>query len=264
MEYENGAATVPADGIEVFGSDEFGTLRTVDEDGMTLFCARDVAKALGYKDPNAALKKHCRSYGSAKRLPIVDLLGREQLAVFISEGDVYRLIAHSKLPNAERFERWVFDEVLPAIRRHGGYMVARQEETPEQLMARAIKVAEQTIARMEARNKALEPKAGAWDALMDGERWSSVTEAARLLHQYDKSMNRKRLSDLLMGDGMLTRDRQASKLAVDRGYMANYMPPAYFDQKTGQQVRPKPYGKLTSKGIDWCLNRYCGQGRLMA
>lgn len=264
MEYENGAATAPANGIEVFGSDEFGTLRTVDEDGMTLFCAKDVAKALGYTNHNKAIKDHCRSDGVTNRYPIVDQLGREQTAVFITEGDVYRLIAHSKLPNAERFERWVFDEVLPAIRRHGGYMVARQEETPEQLMARAIKVAEQTIARMEARNRALEPKAGAWDALMDGERWSSVTEAARLLHQYDKSMNRKRLSDLLMGDGMLTRDRQASKLAVDRGYMANYMPPAYFDQKTGQQVRPKPYGKLTSKGIDWCLNRYCGQGRLMA
>lgn len=264
MGYDSGAATVPADGIEVFGSDEFGTLRTVDKDGMTLFCARDVAIALGYRNPNDAIRKHCRSDGIAFRDTVIDQRGQEQQMRFITEGDVYRLIAHSKLPGAERFERWVFDEVLPAIRRHGGYMVARQEETPEQLMARAIKVAEQTIARMEARNRALEPKAGAWDALMDGERWSTVTEAARLLHQYDKSMNRKRLSDLLMGDGMLTRDRQASKLAVDRGYLANYMPPAYFDQKTGQQVRPKPYGKLTSKGIDWCLNRYCGQGRLMA
>lgn len=261
MGYENGAATVPADGIEVFGSDEFGTLRTVDEDGMTLFCAKDVAKALGYTNPGKAIRDHTRG---ERIVHPFETPGGTQNLQFINEGDVYRLIAHSKLPGAERFERWVFDEVLPAIRRHGGYMVARQEETPEQLMARAIKVAEQTIARMEARNKALEPKAGAWDALMDGERWSSVTEAARLLHQYDKSMNRKRLSDLLMGDGMLTRDRQASKLAVDRGYLANYMPPAYFDQKTGQQVRPKPYGKLTSKGIDWCLNRYCGQGRLMA
>ena len=244
-------------GIELFQSDEFGQLRTVEEDGRPLFCARDVAKALGYKDPTNAIKKHCRSYGVAKRHPIVDLRGREQEAVFIPEGDVYRLIAHSKLPGAQRFESWVFDEVLPSIRKSGGYMAAREDETPEQLMARALRIADETLARKDAKIREMQPKAGAYDALMDGERWMSVTEAARYLHQYDPSMTRERLTDLLRNDGMLTKDRQATKLAVDRGYLKNYMPPAYFDQKTGEMKRPKAYGKVTSKGLTWSLNRYC-------
>ena len=244
-------------GIELFKSDEFGQLRTMDEDGKTYFCGSDVAKALGYAKPNNAIQKHCRPDGTPKRGTIIDQLGREQSAVFITEGDVYRLIAHSKLPGAQRFESWVFDEVLPSIRKSGGYMTAREDETPEQLMARALRIADETLARQDAKIREMQPKAGAYDALMDGERWMSVTEAARYLHQYDPSMTRERLTDLLRNDGMLTKDRQATKLAVDRGYLKNYMPPAYFDQKTGEMKRPKAYGKVTSKGLTWSLNRYC-------
>ena len=94
-------------------------VRTLEQDGHALFCGKDVATALGYKDPTNALKQHCR--GVVFHHPISDRLGRTQDARFISEGDVYRLITHSKLPTAERFERWVFDEVLPSIRQHGAY-----------------------------------------------------------------------------------------------------------------------------------------------
>ena len=244
-------------GVELFQSMEFGQLRTTEHEGKTLFSATDVAKALGYKKPADAARKYCRSNGSPIWRPVIDHRGQEQQMRFIPEGDVYRLIAHSKLPGAQRFESWVFDEVLPSIRKSGGYIADREDETPEQLMARALKVAEETIARRDAKIREMQPKAGAYDALMDGERWMSVTEAARYLHQYDPSMTRERLTDLLRNDGMLTRDRQATKLAVDRGYLKNYMPPAYFDQKTGEMKRPKAYGKVTSKGLTWSLNRYC-------
>lgn len=107
--------------IEVFNSPEFGSIRVIEENGKYLFCGADVAKSLGYKDTVNALKTHCREDGVAF-YHLTDSLGREQKAKFISEGNLYRLIVHSKLPSAERFERWVFDEVLPSIRQHGAYL----------------------------------------------------------------------------------------------------------------------------------------------
>lgn len=109
-----------------FESPEFGTIRTVEQDGRVMFCGKDVATALGYKDTTNALKQHCR--GVANHHPIVDQLGREQQARFITEGDLYRLIASSKLPSAQRFESWVFDEVLPTIHAHGGYITPAAAE----------------------------------------------------------------------------------------------------------------------------------------
>ena len=109
-----------------FNTPEFGVVRTIEEAGRVLFCGSDVAKSLGYKRPNDAISAHCR--GTVKRR-ITESIGREQEMNFIPEGDIYRLAAKSELPGADRFERWIFDEVLPSIRRHGVYM------TPETLAA---------------------------------------------------------------------------------------------------------------------------------
>lgn len=106
--------------LQIFKSEDFGQVRTVQDNGKVLFCGSDIAKALGYNEPHKAVARHSRD-GGMKR-PVIDSLGRTQEAVFIVEGDVYRLIAHSKLPSAEKFERWVFDEVLPTIRKTGGYV----------------------------------------------------------------------------------------------------------------------------------------------
>lgn len=107
--------------IEIFKNDEFGEVRTIEKNGSVLFCGSDIAKALGYADTAKAIKQHCKEDGWVI-CPVIDNMGRAQQAKFITEGNVYRLIAHSKLPGAERFERWVFDEVLPSIRKNGGYI----------------------------------------------------------------------------------------------------------------------------------------------
>ena len=114
--------------MDVFENQEFGSIRVLQEAGKTFFCASDVAKALGYVNPYAAVKRHCRG-PLTKREGVVQKVNQygdagEQVVEisFITEGDVYRLIVHSKLPSAERFEHWVFDEVLPSIRKHGVYM----------------------------------------------------------------------------------------------------------------------------------------------
>ena len=132
--------------MEVFENQEFGSIRLLQEAGKTFFCASDVAKALGYVNPYAAVKRHCRG-PLTKREGVVQKVNQygdagEQVVEisFITEGDVYRLIVHSKLPSAERFEHWVFDEVLPSIRKHGVYMsdsildqVIQHEETDYRL-----------------------------------------------------------------------------------------------------------------------------------
>lgn len=108
--------------IRIFECEEFGKVRTLQEDdSRILFCGKDVATALGYRDTVNALKVHCKEDGVVIH-HLIDSLGRKQSAKFISEGNLYRLITHSRLPSAEKFESWIFDEVLPTIRRTGGYV----------------------------------------------------------------------------------------------------------------------------------------------
>lgn len=104
--------------IKIFENEEFGSVRTIEENGKILFCGSDVAKALGYRRPKDAINAHCK--GAVKRRLLTN--GGVQEMKMISEGDVYRLISHSRLPSAEKFERWIFDDVLPTIRRTGGYV----------------------------------------------------------------------------------------------------------------------------------------------
>lgn len=100
--------------LHVFKNKTFGQLRTIEEDGKILFCASDVAKALGYAKPFDAVSRHCR-YTVKRSTPHPQAKDKMIEVTFIPEGDVYRLITHSKLPGAEKFESWVFDEVLPSL-----------------------------------------------------------------------------------------------------------------------------------------------------
>lgn len=103
--------------IQTYTNAAFGSVRVLYEDGKPLFCGTDACKALGYKNQSKALNDHCK--GVTKRY--IPTSGGKQQMNFLPEGDLYRLITHSKLPSAEKFEHWVFDEVLPAIRKSGMY-----------------------------------------------------------------------------------------------------------------------------------------------
>lgn len=100
--------------LKIFEHPKFGNIRTITEDGKTLFCGKDVATALGYAKPQNAISAHCK--GALKRG--IPTNGGTQEMLFIPEGDIYRLAAKSELPGADEFESWIFDEVLPSIRRH--------------------------------------------------------------------------------------------------------------------------------------------------
>lgn len=248
--------------IQLFDNENFGTIRAfLAEDGQPWFVAKDVCAALDIQATAAS-----RLDEDEKGLRLTQTPGGNQQVLCVTEPGFYRLVLRSRKPEAKAFQRWVTHDVLPALRREGGYMASRDGETPEETMARAALLAQQTIdrqrrrvAELEARNAAIEPKAGFFDACMDGERWQSFTEVSRLFHQYDRTMTRKRMFELAQADGMITRDKQATRLAIDRDYFRNYQAPAYFDQTTGEQVRPKPYAKFTSKGVRWALSRWLGK-----
>ena len=132
--------------LQVFNHEQFGDVRIIEEDGRVLFCGSDVAKALGYANPRKALHDHCRCV--TKRDAWVQTgtksdgtpAMRLNSTNFIPEGDVYRLITHSKLPAAERFEKWVFEKVLPTIRKTGGYGAAVDMELLTQVIAQTVRI----------------------------------------------------------------------------------------------------------------------------
>lgn len=119
-------------------------VRIFDENGQPTFVASDVAKVLGYVNVSKAISDHCK--GVTKRYTLTS--GGKQEINVIYEADLYRLIFKSKLPAAERFEKWVMNEVLPSIRRDGAYVMAQPDESPEIIMARGLIAAQATIERM--------------------------------------------------------------------------------------------------------------------
>jgi prophage antirepressor-like protein len=142
--------------IKIFEKHEFGAIRTFTDNGGKLwFCGSDVAKGLGYSNPRDAVRRHCRCVAKHD-VPHPQATDKNIEMAFISEGDVYRLIAHSKLPNAERFESWVFDEVVPSVVKTGGYITGQEELSDADLMAKALLVAQKQIEQREQRINALE------------------------------------------------------------------------------------------------------------
>ena len=200
--------------IKVFSNPKFGNVRVIVKDGEPLFCGKDVTTSLGYKDSVNALKQHCR--GVAIYHPIEDSLGRKQEARFISEGDLYRLIAHSQLPDAERFESWVFDDVLPSIRKHGAYLTDSAAEAlfndPETFAKLAVKwanerkarlAAEHTVARQQEKIEADAPKVLFADSVSSSQTEILVGELAKILKQNGMDIGQNRLFKQLREDGYL-------------------------------------------------------------
>lgn len=183
--------------LQVFTNDAFGTIRTIEYEDKVYFCGRDVAIALGYKDPINALKQHGR--GVAFHHPITDALGRTQEARLITEGDLYRLIASSKLPTAQAFESWVFDEVLPSIRRHGVYAIDELLDDDEFLERVITQLRSERAKRLAAEQALLDatPKVSYYDVVLQSPSLLTITEIAK-----DYGLSAKKLNSLLHGAGV--------------------------------------------------------------
>ena len=122
---------------------EFGKIRTVEKDGKIWFCARDIAASLGYANTRDAIDRHCKQKGVC--IHDIPTRGGRQKIKFIDEGNVYRLIAGSRLPSAERFESWIFDDLVPRTLKEGGYLLDIKGETDSELLSRALQLAEDKL-----------------------------------------------------------------------------------------------------------------------
>lgn len=242
--------------IQTYSNDALGvTVRTVDEGGQVLFCAKDVAAALGYSDPTNAVKLHCK--GVANYHPL-QTRGGTQNVRFITEPDLYRLVAHSKLPAAERFEAWVFEEVLPAIRRTGGYVAAAPDEGPEAIMARALLVARDTMERQRARIADLEPKARFADAVSASDGTCLVGELAKMMRQNGVEVGQNRLFRWLREDGYLGKSGCNRNVPTQRAMeMGLFRIKETAVTHSDGHVTVNRTPKVTGKGQRHLMERYC-------
>lgn len=185
--------------MKTFENAQFGQVRVIDENGKPLFCGSDVAKALGYNEPHKAVMRHAK--GGMKR-PIPTNGGTQEM-LFIPEGDVYRLITRSKLPAAERFESWVFDEVLPSIRKSGGYIAGQESMTDAELLSKALLVAKRQIDARDKQIADMQPKALFADAVSASSSSILIGELAKLLRQNGRDIGQNRLFQWLREQGYL-------------------------------------------------------------
>lgn len=182
-----------------FDSPEFGKLRVIDAGGgESWFVARDVTDALGL-DRTAVRKLD----DDEKGVRLTHTLGGEQEISIVSEPGLYKLVMRSRKPGAKAFQRWVTHEVLPSIRRTGGYISARSGETPEQLMARALVVANEAMQRQRRELDEMRPKALFADAVAASDGTCLVGELAKMLRQNGVDVGQNRLFAWLRRDGYL-------------------------------------------------------------
>lgn len=245
--------------IQVFNSPEFGTVRAVrGDDDEPMFVAKDVCAALSIA-PTAA----SRLDEDEKGLRLTQTPGGEQNVLLVTEPGFYKLVLKSRKPEARAFKRWVTHEVLPALRRDGGYMVAR-DETPEQTMARAVLLAQQTIDRqksriagLEAENEEMRPKALFADAVAASDGTCLIGEFAKMLRQNGVSIGQNRLFAMLREDGYLGKVGQNRNVPTQRSMelgLFRIKETAITHSDGHVTINRTP--KLTGKGQRYFLERY--------
>lgn len=253
--------------IQIFNNPSFGEIRTtMNKCDEPLFCASDVAKALGYARPADAVTDHCKGVSI---LPTPTNGGVQQVK-FIKESDVYRLVMKSKAPNAEMFQDWVCEEVLPSIRKHGGYMVSKDDETAEELLARCLIVANETLKRRDERIRLLEavnteqakainemsPKATYYNIILQSPSTITVTQIAQ---DYGKSA--KAFNKLLHELGI--QRKVGRQWVLYSEYISNgYVQSATEPMKNSHSGRSYTYSRWTQKGRIFLYNELKNRGVL--
>lgn len=245
--------------IQTFESPEFGSIRVVrDEDGEPWFVAKDVLDVLDLD--KTALRKLDED---EKGVDSIHTPGGEQQMTIVTEPGFYKLVMRSRKPEAKAFQRWVTHEVLPALRRDGGYMVAR-DETPEQTMARAVLLAQATIDRqksriagLEAENEEMRPKALFADAVAASDGTCLIGEFAKMLRQNGVDIGQNRLFAMLREDGYLGKAGQNRNVPTQRSMelgLFRIKETAITHSDGHVTINRTP--KLTGKGQRYFLERY--------
>ena len=219
--------------IQVFTNEKFGKVRTLNENGKIYFVASDIAKRLGYTNLSKAVNDHCR-WVTKRYIPHPQGNGSLEVNI-IPEGDVYRLITHSKLPTAERFEKWVFDEVLPSIRKTGSYSLEIPKDYPSALRA---------LADQCELNRLMKPKADFYDTVASTESLLSMNDTAKILNM---GIGRNRLFKFLRDKNVLMKDNMPYQRYVDAGYFK--VVESYYMAGDNSVVSKTTY--VRQRGVDY-------------
>lgn len=200
--------------LQIFNNPEFGSVRTITKDNEPMFCLADVCKALDIThvtDVKSRLKQD--GVGTSE---VIDSLGRKQTAIFINESNLYKVIFQSRKPSAEKFTDWVTDEVIPSIRKNGGYIANQEQMTPEQIVANALIVAQNIISQKDRQIEEMKPKADFFDAVADSKTAISMNEVAKVLNI--KGYGRNNLFEFLRENKVLDRWNVPYQRYVDNGW----------------------------------------------
>lgn len=243
-----------------FNNDQFGQLRVVqNDDGLPVFVAKDVCNILGitnYRDAVARLDDDERVS------VIVDTLGGKQHTNGITESGLYKLIMVSRKDEAKPFQRWVTHEVLPSIRKKGGYIAAAADETPEQIMARAVLLAQDTIARQKAQIEELKPKALFADAVAASDGTCLVGELAKMMRQNGVQIGQNRLFEKLRQDGYLGKTGSNYNVPTQRAMeMGLFRIKETSITHSDGHITVQRTAKVTGKGQQYFINRFIKAAR---
>ena len=251
--------------LQIFNNEEFGEVRMANIDGKPYFVATDVATALGYATPRDAISRHCK--GVVKH--DTPTSSGVQSMSYINEGDLYRLIMKSKLPSAERFEKWVMEEVLPSIRKNGGYIAGQETLSDDELMAKALLVAQNKIAERDsiiaeknAQIEQMKPKQIFADAVETSRTSILVGDLAKLICQNGVQIGQKRLFEWMRQNGYLMKYGASRNMPIQK-----YIEQGLFEikensiQSPNGNVRLTITPKVTGKGQVYFINKFLNESR---
>lgn len=243
--------------LKVFENSEFGKIRTVtDRTNSVWFCGSDVAKALGYERGAKAVADHVDSEDKHD-VPIRDSIGRMQNTAFINESGLYSMVLSSKLPTAKKFKRWVTSEVLPSIRKNGGYIAGQENMTDDELMAKALMVAQNKIAERDKQIERMKPKEIFADAVSASETSILVGDLAKLISQNGYKIGQKRLFEWLRTNNFLIKCGSSRNMPQQR-----FVEQGLFEVKESNiqnpdgSVRITRTTKVTGKGQIYFVNKF--------
>lgn len=225
----------------IFKNENFGEVRVIEKDNQPWFVGKDVAEVLGYADPQKAMKMHVDEEDKLTRQIVVS--GQNRNINIINESGLYSLILSSKLPNAREFKHWVTSEVLPSIRKDGGYMIAREDESEEDLMARALVVAQNTIKRREERIKSLQTENNSQRKVIETQN-EQIAEMSKTIIEQNKKVSY--LDKILESKETMT----VTQIAQDYGMSARKLNKVIRDLGVQRKVNGQwiLYAKYISKG----------------
>lgn len=242
--------------IQVFQNDRFGTIRALSVDGEPWFVAKDILDKLELD--RTAMRKLDED---EKGVDTIHTLGGDQQVSTVSEPGLYKLVMRSRKPEAKSFQRWVTHEVLPAIRRTGGYMVAR-DETPEQTMARALLIARDTMDRQRREIDELRPKALFADAVAASDKTMLIGEFAKVLRQNGVPMGQNRLFQWMRDNGyLISRKGSSYNLPTQRSMeLGLFRVKETAVTHSDGHVTTSLTTKLLPRGQQYFVNKFIGGG----